>query len=86
MRRIMVVLIALVGFNGLFAPKGVPKAVMDTLEKTCEQVVRTPSFVSVVEKLNQTVEYLPSAEFAKLLKEDYEFMGRLIREINLPRN
>jgi len=74
------------GFNGVFVPKGVPKPVLDTLEKTCEQVVRTPSFIAVVEKLNQTVEYLPGAEFAKLLKEDYEFKGRLIREINLPRN
>jgi tripartite-type tricarboxylate transporter receptor subunit TctC len=74
------------GFNGVFVPKGVPKPVMDTLEQTCGQIVRTPSFVSVVEKLNQTVEYLPGAEFAKALKEDYDFKGRLIREMNLQQN
>jgi tripartite-type tricarboxylate transporter receptor subunit TctC len=69
------------GLNGVFVPKGVPKAVLDTLERTCEQVTRTPAFIAVVEKLNQTVEYQTSAEIAKVLKADYEFKGRLLKEI-----
>jgi len=67
--------------NGVFVPRGVPKAVLETLERTCEQVARTPSFIAVVEKLNQVVEYQDSAEFARLLKADYEFRGRLLKDI-----
>ena len=74
------------GLNGVFVPKGVPKAVLDTLERTCAQVTRTPSFVAVLEKLNQTVEYMSGAEFDKTLKEDYEFKGRIIRDIGLKQN
>jgi tripartite-type tricarboxylate transporter receptor subunit TctC len=68
--------------NGVFVPRGVPKAVLDTLERTCEQVAHTPSFVAVVEKLNQTVEYQGSVEFARVLKADYEFRGRLLKDIH----
>lgn len=71
------------GQNGVFLPKGVPIAVRETLERTCEQVVRLPAFIGVVEKLGQTVEYLSGAEFAKTLKADYEDKGRIIREIGL---
>ena len=74
------------GFNGVFAPKAISKPVRDTLERSCEQIVRMPSFVGVVEKLNQTIEYVPSAEFAKQLKEDYDFKGRLIQETKLQFN
>ena len=74
------------GMNGVFAPRGVPKAVLDTLEQACDQVARQPSFVAVVEKLNQTIEHMGSAEFARLLKEDYDFKGRLIKDINLQQN
>jgi len=67
--------------NGVFVARGVPKSVLETLERTCEQVARSQSFVAVVEKLNQIVEYQGSTEFAKVLKADYEFRGRLLKDI-----
>jgi tripartite-type tricarboxylate transporter receptor subunit TctC len=67
--------------NGVFVPRGVAKPVLETLERTCEQVAHSPSFVAVVEKLNQAVEYQGSAEFSKVLKADYEFRGRLLKDI-----
>lgn len=69
------------GAVGVFAPKGTPKAVTDTLERTCEQVARSSSFIAGVEKLNQTVEYQGSSEFAKSLRGNYEFIGKLIKDI-----
>lgn len=69
------------GAVGVFAPKGTPRPVLDTLERTCEQVTHMPSFIAGVEKLNQAVEYQGSAEFAKSLKANYDFIGRLIKDI-----
>jgi len=39
--------------------------------------------VAPVGKLGQTVAYLGAADFAKRLREDYEFKGRLVRELGL---
>lgn len=70
------------GAVGVFAPRGTPKAVLDVLERTCEQVTNTPSFIALIEKLNQTVEYQSSGEFAKALKANYDFIGKLIKDIH----
>ena len=71
------------GLNGLFAPRGTPQPVLDTLERTCLQTTQSEAFRTQVEKLNQTVAYLGSADFARRLREDYELKGRLVRELGL---
>ena len=69
------------GLNGVFVPKGLPKPVFDTLERSCKQVVSTPAFLEAAKKLNQTVEFFTGAEYAKILKADYDFKGQLIKDI-----
>jgi len=69
------------GLNGVFVPKGLPKAVFDTLERTCKQVTSQPPFIAAAKKLNQTVEFYSGAEYAKILKADYDFKGQLIKDI-----
>ena len=71
------------GLNGLFAPRGTPQPVLDTLERACRHATETEAFRAQVAKLNQTVAYLGSGDFAKRLREDYELKGRLVRELDL---
>ena len=71
------------GLNGLFAVRGTPQSVLDALERACQQATGTEAFRAQVGKLDQTVAYLGAADFAKRLREDYEFKGRLVRELGL---
>jgi tripartite-type tricarboxylate transporter receptor subunit TctC len=71
------------GLNGLFAPRGTPQPVLDALERACQQATETESFRAQVAKLNQTVAYLGSADFAQRLRDDYELKGRLVQELGL---
>ncbi len=71
------------GFNGVFAIKGTPEAVLDTLEKTCEQAVRSEGYRAQLEKLNQTPNFEGRADFARKLRADYEFKARLVKELGL---
>lgn len=71
------------GLNGLFAPKGTPRAVMATLERACEQAVSSDAFRAVASRLNQRVAYLPGAAFAERAASDYRYKGELIRALNI---
>lgn len=69
------------GLNGVFVPKGLPKPVFDTLERACKHVTSQPNFIAAAKKLNQTVEFFSGAEYARILKADYDFKGQLIKDI-----
>jgi len=53
------------------------------LERACQQATATEAFRAQVAKLDQTVAYLGAGDFSKRLREDYEFKGRLVRELGL---
>ena len=71
------------GFNGVFATKGTPEAVLDTLEKACEQAVRSEGYRAQLDKLHQTPNFENRADFTKKLRADFEFKARLVKELDL---
>lgn len=71
------------GLNGLFAPKGTPRAVMAMLERACEQAVASESFRATAQRLNQRVAYLPGAAFAERTVADAKYKGELIRALGI---
>jgi tripartite-type tricarboxylate transporter receptor subunit TctC len=71
------------GLNGLFAPKGTPRAVMATLEKACEQAVASESFRAAAQRLHQRVAYLPGPVFAERTVADAKYKGELIRALGI---
>ena len=73
------------GLNGVFVPRGLPKPVFDTLERTCKEVTAKPEFLAAAKKLNQVVEFHSGAEYQKILKADYDFKGQLIKDIGFGR-
>jgi len=71
------------GLNGLFAPKGTPRAALATLERACEQAVQSDSFRALAQKLSQRVAYLGGAQFAERAREDSRYKGELIKTLRI---
>ncbi|MSQ18413.1 MAG: tripartite tricarboxylate transporter substrate binding protein [Betaproteobacteria bacterium] len=71
------------GLNGVFATRGTPEAILDTLEKTCEQAVRSETYRSQSEKLHQTPKFEGRVDFARRLRADFEAKARLVKELDL---
>ncbi len=71
------------GFNGVFVAKGTPEAILDTLEKACEQAVRSDGYRAQLEKLHQSPNFESRSVFARKLRADYEFKARLVKDLEL---
>lgn len=71
------------GYQGLFAPKGTPSGILTTLQKGCRAVVESEDFRSYARRAHQTLRYLDGAAFTQRAREDYDFKGKLIRNLNL---
>ena len=69
---------------GLFAPAGTPEPIVATLRTEVHKLLARPDFA---EKLNVSGSLepliLPPADFAALIRSDYEKYGKLIREIGI---
>lgn len=71
------------GLNGLFAPKGTPRAVLTQLERACEKAVQSDVFVTAAKRMHAQLAYLNSAAFRARAIEDYRYKGELIRALDL---
>lgn len=71
------------GLNGLYAPKGTPVDVLQTLERACEAATNTESFRAIAQKLNQPVVFLDRAAFTKRAAEDYRIKAELIKTLDI---
>jgi len=73
-------------WNGLVAPKGTPKAVVDKLALALNQAVQTPEFQA---RINDLAAQIPSAEernpaaFTKTLQHDQKQFAELAKQIGL---
>jgi tripartite-type tricarboxylate transporter receptor subunit TctC len=71
------------GFQGVFAPKGTPKPVIEALEKACEAAMRDATLKGFADKQGVPLVYLTSAQFTQASHADYELKGRIFKELNL---
>ncbi|WP_459614856.1 Bug family tripartite tricarboxylate transporter substrate binding protein [Bordetella sp. 2513F-2] len=73
-------------WNGLVAPKGTPKPVIDSLARALSQAVESPGFRTRIEQLAAQI---PSVEarspegFTRMLQRDQQQLAALAREIGL---
>jgi len=69
---------------GLFAPAGTPEPIVTTLRTEIQKILARADFA---EKLNVSGSLepliLPPAEFAQLIRSDYEKYGKLIKDIGI---
>jgi tripartite-type tricarboxylate transporter receptor subunit TctC len=72
-----------VGFQGLVAPAGLPKAITDRLEAELAKVLAQPDIQAKFAAAGSEVHSLGSSAFAAFVKGDNEKWARLIRERKL---
>ena len=71
------------GFNGLYAPKGLPKEVKAALEQACAKAVTHDAVKKATANTGQTVSHLTGAQFHDRTAADYKFKGELIKRLGL---
>jgi tripartite-type tricarboxylate transporter receptor subunit TctC len=68
------------GWVGLFAPAGMPQAMVSTLNGYLKQVLTDPKIEAKLQSLAFPAMYTTSEQLAKRMKVDYEKNGRIIRQ------
>ncbi len=67
-------------WNGIFAPKGTPREILNLLERSVREAVFSKGFQEVMKKYKQPIEFLGSEEFRKVIEEDVKFFKRMKEE------
>jgi len=67
------------GWYGLVAPAGVPQAIRDRLSKEIVVIVKTPEVTQKLVASGWDVTPLEQAEFAALMRSEYERYGRIVK-------
>jgi len=70
------------GWFGYVAPAGTPKRIVDALNAEINRAMMTPDVKEKLEAIGLTVVAESPAQFAQVLKTDYEKYGKLIKAIN----
>ena len=75
-----------VTYNGLLAPGGTPQAIIDLLSRELMAAEKSPEFRQRLAKIGvEPVENTPE-QFAKLIANDVDQWGRILKELNLRPN
>jgi tripartite-type tricarboxylate transporter receptor subunit TctC len=68
------------GWNGILAPAGTPKWLIDRLHQETVKVVRSPEFAQVVTNEGATAVGNTPAEFDAIIRADVVKWAKIIRE------
>jgi tripartite-type tricarboxylate transporter receptor subunit TctC len=68
---------------GLFAPSGTDAAILDKLNAIFSQAANAPAVVSAASAIGFFVHTTSRAEFSSFVKQQVQFLGRIVRENNM---
>jgi tripartite-type tricarboxylate transporter receptor subunit TctC len=71
------------GFNGVYAPKGLPPHIREELERACASAVQSDALKRTIANTGQTLRYLTGAQFHARTAADYAFKGGLLHRLGL---
>jgi tripartite-type tricarboxylate transporter receptor subunit TctC len=60
-------------WNGVVAPKGTPRAVIDKLDQAFRKMLEDPTVKEAMTKNGEEIEYLGPDDFGKFWRKDYQF-------------
>jgi len=72
-----------VSWNGLFAPAGTPEYVVEKLNKTVNDIIKTPEIRSRIEQMAGYPGSGTSAEFTAYVHDEIAKWGKVVREGNI---
>jgi tripartite-type tricarboxylate transporter receptor subunit TctC len=68
------------GWNGILAPAGTPKPIIDRLHQEIVKIVRSPEFGHVLTSEGATPVGNTPAEFAAAMKEETKLWAKVVKE------
>jgi tripartite-type tricarboxylate transporter receptor subunit TctC len=68
---------------GLYAPARTPEPVLARLEAACRSGMDDPAFRRVAAAGRVVIRHVPRAEFAAMVRQEYENYGRILRELGV---
>ena len=71
------------GYQGVFAPKGTPRPLLEALERGCESATRDESLKGHATRQGVPIVFIKGGEFGQFARADHELKGRIFRELNL---
>ena len=72
-----------VGWFGLFMPAKVPAAIASKFADEANRILRLPEVVQRIEGLGMTAGGMPTADFAKVVRDDAAVYARIIKDANI---
>lgn len=71
------------GWQALLGPAGLPRDVVDALNEQLVELFKDPAFVSRLRKVGVTPRYRGPSELDKDLREDHEYFGAILEQLQL---
>lgn len=71
------------GWNGILAPAGTPKAIIDRLNREIVKIVRSPEFAQVLTGEGATAVGNTPAEFDAIIRADIQKWAKIIKETGI---
>jgi tripartite-type tricarboxylate transporter receptor subunit TctC len=68
------------GWNGVMAPRGTPRAVIDRLNAALVQALKSPEARQLYAAQGEEPSWTTPEEYAKLIREDYERYGKVVKQ------
>ncbi|MDA8124955.1 MAG: tripartite tricarboxylate transporter substrate binding protein [Deltaproteobacteria bacterium] len=69
--------------RGFAAPKGTPKEVIDKLADAFKKASTDPEYLKQMEKLGLPAKYAGPAEWAKLIKDEFDEYSLVVKDLNV---
>ncbi len=67
------------------APKGTPRPVVEKLQEAFHKAMEEPGFSDIMARIEFEPDYMNSADTSKALQEAYVRIGKIIRDLKIPR-
>jgi tripartite-type tricarboxylate transporter receptor subunit TctC len=66
-------------FYGMSAPKGTPPGIVANLNEAVNEALKDPTLAARLEELGGTAQPMTSAEYGKLIAEETEKWGKVVK-------
>ncbi|MEQ1775433.1 MAG: tripartite tricarboxylate transporter substrate binding protein [Burkholderiales bacterium] len=68
------------GWNGVLAPKGTPRAMVDRINGALVQALKTPEVRQLYAAQGEEPAWTTPEEYARIVREDYERYGKVVKQ------
>jgi tripartite-type tricarboxylate transporter receptor subunit TctC len=71
------------GFLALMGPKGVPQSIVQQIQEAARKATEDSEFKEALKKLDMAILYQNSAEYEKFVRQDFDNIGKVVKDLGL---